>query len=42
MSYIPANYDAWLTKPYDDAYASETTTNIVCSEFHEDEERYDY
>lgn len=32
MSYIPANYDAWLTKPYDDLYASETTVSIVCSD----------
>lgn len=42
MTYtLPANYDNWLEKPYQDLYASETTTNIVCSEFHEDEETWE-
>lgn len=38
MSYIPANYDNWLTKPYDDLCDKESSVDYNCAEHHEDEE----
>lgn len=41
MSYkLPANYDNWLEKPYQDLYDSETTVSIVCSDDKEEGDPY--
>lgn len=40
MSYIPANYDNWLEKPYQDMCDAETTVSLICSDDKEEGDLY--